>query len=181
MLGSPRVTTNSFGEVTARRDFLPFGEELYAGLVGRNANQKYSSSADDTRKKFATYQRDAETGLDFAQSRDYSPMHGRFTSPDEFKGGPNELFDFEEDATTEDQPTNNTESRSRRDTRSHLGIVTSFRQTRTGPRLRQPRPMRRWDGLSRPGGATGGGLRSRRSRVQLCPHRGAATRLRQAR
>jgi RHS repeat-associated protein len=98
-LGSVRVTTNSFGEIKARRDFLPFGEELYAGLAGRNANHKYSSNADDTRKKFATYQRDSETGLDFAQSRYYSPMQGRFTSPDEFKGGPEELFDFEQDAS----------------------------------------------------------------------------------
>jgi RHS repeat-associated protein len=102
-LGSVRVTTNSFGEVKARRDFLPFGEELFAGLAGRNANQKYSSSTDDTRKKFATYQRDAETGLDYAQSRYYSAVNGRFTSPDEFKGGPDELFDFEEDAS--DNPT----------------------------------------------------------------------------
>lgn len=102
-LGSPRVITNSFGEIKARRDFLPFGEELYAGLGGRNTNQKYSANGDDVRKKFATYQRDAETGLDFAQSRYYSPMHGRFTSPDEFKGGPDELFDFEEDAS--DNPT----------------------------------------------------------------------------
>lgn len=102
-LGSVRVTTNSFGEIKARRDFLPFGEELYAGLAGRNTGQKYSSSTDDTRKKFATYQRDAETGLDYAQSRYYSPMHGRFTSPDEFKGGPDELFDFEDDAS--DNPT----------------------------------------------------------------------------
>lgn len=100
---SVRVTTNSSGYVNARRDFLPFGEELYAGLAGRNTNQKYSSNADDTRKKFATYQRDVETGLDFAQSRYYSTMHGRFTSPDEFKGGPDELFDFEEDAS--DNPT----------------------------------------------------------------------------
>lgn len=95
-LGSPRLITNSFAEVKARRDFLPFGEELYAGLASRGANQKYSSPSDDVRKKFATYQRDIETGLDFAQSRYYSPMHGRFTSPDEFKGGPDELFDFEE-------------------------------------------------------------------------------------
>ena len=102
-LGSVRVTTNSSGDIKARRDFLPFGEELYAGLANRNTNQKYSASSDDTRKKFATYQRDVETGLDFAQSRYYSAMHGRFTSPDEFKGGPDELFDFEEDAS--DNPT----------------------------------------------------------------------------
>jgi RHS repeat-associated protein len=55
---------------------------------------------DETRKKFATYQRDAETNLDYAQSRYYSPMQGRFTSPDEFKGGPDKLFDFEEDASS---------------------------------------------------------------------------------
>jgi len=99
-LGSLRVTTDSYGDVKARRDFLPFGEELYSGLASRNANQKYSSNTDDIRKKFATYQRDVETGLDFAQSRYYSSMHGRFASPDEFKGGPDELFDFEEEASS---------------------------------------------------------------------------------
>lgn len=98
-LGSPRVVTNSLGEVKARRDFFPFGDEIYAGYGSRNTDQKYSSSADDIRKKFATYQRDVETGLDWAQSRYYQPKHGRFTSPDEFKGGPDELFDFEEDAS----------------------------------------------------------------------------------
>lgn len=102
-LGSVRVTTNSFGDVQARRDSLPFGEELHAGIGNRTSTQKYSSTDDDTRKKFATYQRDTETKLDFAQSRYYSPMQGRFTSPDEFKGGPDELFDFEEDAS--DNPT----------------------------------------------------------------------------
>jgi RHS repeat-associated protein len=82
---------------------LPFGEELYSGIGTRNTSQKYSANGDDTRKKFATYQRDAETNLDFAQSRYYSPMQGRFTSPDEFKGGPDELFDFE--STASNNPT----------------------------------------------------------------------------
>jgi len=98
-LGSPRIITNSYGPVKSRRDFLPFGEELHAGLGSRNTNQKYSASDDNTAQKFTGYRRDSETGLDFAQSRYYSPMHGRFTSPDEFKGGPDELFDFEEDAS----------------------------------------------------------------------------------
>jgi RHS repeat-associated protein len=102
-LGSPRAITDSLLRVKSRRDFLPFGEELFAGIGNRNTNQKYSTNGDDTRKKFATYQRDAETNLDYAQSRYYSPMQGRFTSPDEFKGGPDELFDFEEDAS--DNPT----------------------------------------------------------------------------
>lgn len=99
-LGSPRVITNSYGDLKARRDFYPFGEEIGAGVGSRNTNQRYSATADDTRVKFATYQRDIETGLDFAQSRYFSPKLGRFTSPDEFKGGPDELFDFEEDASS---------------------------------------------------------------------------------
>ncbi len=99
-LGSPRVITNAYGELKARRDFFPFGDEIYAGYGSRTTSQRYSAPDDDTRQKFATYQRDAETGLDFAQSRYYSPKHGRFTSPDEFKGGPDELFDFTEDANS---------------------------------------------------------------------------------
>ncbi|MGE3465515.1 MAG: RHS repeat domain-containing protein, partial [Pyrinomonadaceae bacterium] len=102
-LGSPRVVTDSNGAVKARRDFYPYGEEIGVGVGSRSTAQGYSAGGDDIRKKFATYQRDIETGLDFAQSRYYQPKHGRFTSPDEFKGGPDELFDFEEDAS--DNPT----------------------------------------------------------------------------
>ena len=36
------------------------------------------------RKQFATYERDKETDLDFAQSRYYGGNYGRFTSPDNF-------------------------------------------------------------------------------------------------
>ncbi|MBK8811927.1 MAG: hypothetical protein IPN69_14520 [Acidobacteria bacterium] len=98
-LGSVRVVTDSNGELRARRDFLPFGEEIPAGVGDRTSAQKYWVPGDDVRKKFATYQRDSETNLDYAQSRYYSPMLGRFTSPDEFKGGPDELFEFEDDAS----------------------------------------------------------------------------------
>ena len=45
-LGSPRVISNSFGEIKARRDFLPFGEEIYAGIGNRTTSQKYSASED---------------------------------------------------------------------------------------------------------------------------------------
>jgi RHS repeat-associated protein len=37
-------------------------------------------------------ERDNETGLDYFLARYYSSTQGRFTSPDEFKGGPDELF-----------------------------------------------------------------------------------------
>jgi RHS repeat-associated protein len=46
------------------------------------------------RQKFTSKERDNETGLDYFLSRYYSSTQGRFTSPDEFTGGPDELYDF---------------------------------------------------------------------------------------
>ena len=67
-LGTPRVITDQFGQVKARRDFMPFGEELYTGVGGRTGDTglKYSSNQDDVRQKFTGYLKDKETGLDFA-------------------------------------------------------------------------------------------------------------------
>ena len=39
-------------------------------------------------------ERDTETGLDYFLARYYSSSLGRFVNPDEFTGGPDELFDF---------------------------------------------------------------------------------------
>jgi RHS repeat-associated protein len=71
-LGSPRITTDATGKVISRRDFMPFGEEI--------ARANYGS--DSVRQKFTGYQKDAETGLDFAQARMFGSSLGRFTSPD---------------------------------------------------------------------------------------------------
>jgi RHS repeat-associated protein len=48
-------------------------------------------------------ERDNETGLDYFLARYYSSTQGRFTSPDEFKGGPDELYYFVDSAS--DNPT----------------------------------------------------------------------------
>jgi RHS repeat-associated protein len=79
LLGTPRVITGSdvndtSGGVKARHDYLPFGEEL---LVGRG-----SYAGDRVRQKFTGYERDSETGLNFAQARYYANTQGRFTSTD---------------------------------------------------------------------------------------------------
>jgi RHS repeat-associated protein len=79
-LGSPRVVSDAAGNVQARHDYLPFGEEIGEGVGGRTALQGYVS--DTVRQKFTGYERDAETGLDYAQARYYNAAHGRFTSPD---------------------------------------------------------------------------------------------------
>lgn len=85
-LGSPRVITNSSGVVVGRHDYQPFGTELGAGVGGRTTGMGFSSSGDNNRKKFTGYERDTETGLDFAQARYFSSTQGRFTSPDSLLG-----------------------------------------------------------------------------------------------
>lgn len=77
-LGSPRINTNENGTVIARHDYHPFGEEITGGL--RTVTLGYAT--DDNRKQFTGYERDDESGLDFAQARYFGSMHGRFTSPD---------------------------------------------------------------------------------------------------
>lgn len=81
-LGSPRVVTNSSGSVVGRHDYMPFGEELGAGVGGRTTGMGFSNGGDNNRKKFTGYERDTETSLDFAQARYDSSTQGRFTSPD---------------------------------------------------------------------------------------------------
>jgi RHS repeat-associated protein len=80
-LGSPRVVTNSSAVVASRHDYMPFGEELGSGIGGRTTGMGYGA-ADGVRKKFTGYERDTETGLDYAQARYFSSAQGRFTSPD---------------------------------------------------------------------------------------------------
>ncbi len=81
-LGSPRVITKSGGLVASRHDYMPFGTELGAGTGSRTTGMGFSNAGDTNRKKFTGYERDNETGLDFAQARYYSNTQGRFTSPD---------------------------------------------------------------------------------------------------
>ena len=45
-------------------------------------------------QQFTLKERDIETGLDYFLARYYSPTQGRFTSPDEFSGGPDEYYEF---------------------------------------------------------------------------------------
>jgi RHS repeat-associated protein len=90
-LGTPRVDTDASGNVKARHDYQPFGEELYAGVGSRTAPNGYVG--DNINQKFTQKERDNETGLDYFGARYYSSIQGRFTSPDEFAGGPHELFD----------------------------------------------------------------------------------------
>ncbi len=68
------MLTKADGSVAQTYDYLPFGQE-------------FTPSGDTNRIRFTSKERDAETGLDWFESRYYSSAQGRFTSPDEFKGG----------------------------------------------------------------------------------------------
>ena len=80
-LGSPRAITNNIGQVASRHDYLPFGEEISAGTGGRTTTQGYGAN-DKVRQQFTGYERDTESGLDYAQARYFASKHGRFTSVD---------------------------------------------------------------------------------------------------
>jgi RHS repeat-associated protein len=82
-LSSTRVVTGQDQQPRERHDYLPYGEEIGAQW-GRTVEQKYDANI--IRKKYTGYEKDDETGLDFAQARYYSNRVGRFNSPDPFLG-----------------------------------------------------------------------------------------------
>lgn len=83
LLGSARITTDLSGSLATieRHDYLPYGEEL-APTVGQRDQGWQGYGVNTQRKKFTGYERDDESGLDFAQARYYANIQGRFTSPD---------------------------------------------------------------------------------------------------
>jgi RHS repeat-associated protein len=80
-LGTPRLITDQSGNVVARHDYLPFGEEVAANTFGRNS--QFGAGNDSVRQKFTGQQRDSESGLDYFEARYYGSALGRFTSPDD--------------------------------------------------------------------------------------------------
>jgi RHS repeat-associated protein len=80
-LGTPRMIFDQSGSLanTVRHDYLPFGEELFTS--SRTSSLGYTN-ADGARQKYTGYERDAESGLDYAHARYYANGQGRFTSTD---------------------------------------------------------------------------------------------------
>ncbi len=76
-LGSTRLVVDQNGNVVARHDFLPFGEEV---TVGRNG--QWGAGNDTISQKFTAKERDTESGLDYFGARYYGSALGRWASPD---------------------------------------------------------------------------------------------------
>jgi RHS repeat-associated protein len=89
-LGSTRVVTDSAGTARVCHDYLPFGEEISNGIGGRSGCYE---SGDGPGLKFTGKLRGEswEAGLDYFGARYFSGAQGRWTSPDEFTGGPYEV------------------------------------------------------------------------------------------
>ena len=83
-LGSSRIITSNSGQVISRHDYMAFGSDITQeiGNVGGRTTAQGFNSADEVRKQYTGYERDDESGLDFAQARYYNSNHGRFTSVD---------------------------------------------------------------------------------------------------
>ena len=83
-LGTPRIVLDQTGNLAdvKHHDYLPFGEELFAGTGGRTVAMGYS--ADSVRQQFTSKERDVETGLDYFGARYYAGTQGRFTGADAF-------------------------------------------------------------------------------------------------
>lgn len=80
-LDSTRVVTDKNQGMIARHDYIPFGEELPAGMGSRTVALGYVTT-DDTSQRFTQKERDSESGLDYFGARYYSSSQGRFTSTD---------------------------------------------------------------------------------------------------
>jgi RHS repeat-associated protein len=72
---SPRLYTNSTGGDSGEQGTYPFGEPWY----NNNTTSNWV---------FTTYERDAESGIDYALARSYYSSEGRFMSPDPLGGNP---------------------------------------------------------------------------------------------
>jgi len=77
-LGSPRVVTDERGSVASRRDFTAFGEESFTA----QRTQGLGYQPTEIRQNYTGYEKDEESGLEYAQARYYNATHGRFTSVD---------------------------------------------------------------------------------------------------
>jgi RHS repeat-associated protein len=68
--------------------------------------QERPSATTDGKEKFATYFRDSETGLDYANHRYHQPGMGRFMTPDRMTGTPKDPGSWNKYAHTEGDPIN---------------------------------------------------------------------------
>ncbi|MCU0241935.1 MAG: RHS repeat-associated core domain-containing protein [Vicinamibacteria bacterium] len=82
-LGSVRMATDKEGNVLARHDYLPFGEEMPVDddTFGRPSDLKWGEYYQGA-QRFTGKERDTESDLDYFGARYYSGAMGRFSTTD---------------------------------------------------------------------------------------------------
>ena len=107
--GSSRVVMNNSGvgtsTISARHDYLPFGQEIGSGTGLRSGTQGYSAS-DTNRQKYGLTERDDTTGLDHTWFRKYESLSGRWTSPDPLGGSIADPQSFNRYSYVQNDPVN---------------------------------------------------------------------------
>jgi len=98
-----KLVKNTGGYVTPDRlgsigKYFPYGQER-------------PSATTDGKEKFATYFRDSETGLDYAQNRYHQPGMGRFMTPDRKSGHPSDPGTWNKYSYTAGDPVNRVDRR----------------------------------------------------------------------
>lgn len=83
--GSPRAITNNQGNVIARHDYLPFGEDIPGTLGLRNGVADYGGD-EGARQKYAAMEKDDSTGMAHTLWRKYDSSSGRWTTTDPDRG-----------------------------------------------------------------------------------------------
>ncbi len=89
---SARLVTDSTGTVTGQQGHFPYGESWYGSSV--------------TKWKFTTYERDTESGNDYAMFRTHVNRLGRFSSPDPLAGSISDPQSLNRYAYTLNDPAN---------------------------------------------------------------------------
>lgn len=94
-VGSTVTMTDASGNRCYQATFTPYGEEHTAQTPTCSTNYKFTG-----------YERDAETGLDYAFARFYNSRLGRFMGPDPLAGGIHDPQSLNRYAYTINNPTN---------------------------------------------------------------------------
>jgi RHS repeat-associated protein len=90
---SPRLLTDSNGNDVGEEGTFPFGESWYSSTAAQGM-------------VFTTYERDSETGNDYAVARSYADTLGRFMSPDPAEGRVGDPQSWNRYAYVENDPIN---------------------------------------------------------------------------
>jgi RHS repeat-associated protein len=97
---SPRMYTDANGNCVGDQGTYPFGEPWYKNN-DPNCNTTASSSW-----IYTSYERDAESGDDYALARSYASTQGRFTTPDPLEGVVGDPQSWNRYAYVENDPVN---------------------------------------------------------------------------